>query len=184
MEHGRKAGFPVFSVENPANFCAFSRTSPERGIQKSSIAGFERRGNQVRSDWVVFLQRLFSTFPNSWPGFGLLLFRLSLAVGLVWLGVAALSGEPSAQISLAMHVLSIAGAVFLAVGLWTPVAGALVALDQVSIAALLYPREPAQSWIHLFLAVLSISIAMLGPGAWSIDARLFGRKRFRIEPKG
>ena len=30
----------------------------------------------------------------------------------------------------------------------------------------------------MFLAVLTAGVAMLGPGAWSIDARLFGRKRF------
>ena len=33
---------------------------------------------------------------------------------------------------------------------------------------------------HLLLAVLAISLAMLGPGAWSVDAYLFGRKRFDI----
>ena len=32
-----------------------------------------------------------------------------------------------------------------------------------------------------FLAVLALSIAMLGPGAWSVDARLFGRKRFDLD---
>jgi hypothetical protein len=26
-------------------------------------------------------------------------------------------------------------------------------------------------------AALGISLAMLGPGAWSLDARIFGRKR-------
>jgi hypothetical protein len=35
--------------------------------------------------------------------------------------------------------------------------------------------------MHVFLAVLSVSVAMLGPGAWSVDARLFGRKRFDID---
>jgi putative oxidoreductase len=27
---------------------------------------------------------------------------------------------------------------------------------------------------------LGAALAMLGPGAWSVDARLFGRKRIRI----
>jgi uncharacterized membrane protein YphA (DoxX/SURF4 family) len=36
-------------------------------------------------------------------------------------------------------------------------------------------------WMHIFVAVLCISLAMLGPGVWSIDARLFGRKRFDID---
>jgi uncharacterized membrane protein YphA (DoxX/SURF4 family) len=33
---------------------------------------------------------------------------------------------------------------------------------------------------HLLLGALSAGLAMLGPGAWSIDARLFGRKRIEI----
>jgi hypothetical protein len=35
--------------------------------------------------------------------------------------------------------------------------------------------------IHILLAVLAISMAMLGSGSWSIDACLFGRKRFVID---
>ena len=35
-------------------------------------------------------------------------------------------------------------------------------------------------WMPLALAVLGASLAMIGPGAWSLDARLFGRKQ--IEP--
>jgi hypothetical protein len=30
----------------------------------------------------------------------------------------------------------------------------------------------------LGLAVLGASLAMIGPGAWSFDARIFGRKQF------
>ena len=33
---------------------------------------------------------------------------------------------------------------------------------------------------HLLLAILGISLAMLGPGAWSIDALIFGRKRITV----
>jgi uncharacterized membrane protein YphA (DoxX/SURF4 family) len=35
-------------------------------------------------------------------------------------------------------------------------------------------------WSRLVLAALSLSLAMLGPGAWSLDARRFGRKVFEI----
>jgi putative oxidoreductase len=40
--------------------------------------------------------------------------------------------------------------------------------------------RPVASEVHLLLAVLAFSLAMLGPGAWSIDAGLFGRKRIAI----
>ena len=60
--------------------------------------------------------------------------------------------------------------------------GGLVALDEAWKALSLHrPPQPVLRWIHIFLAVLAVSVAMLGPGAWSIDARLFGRKRFDID---
>jgi uncharacterized membrane protein YphA (DoxX/SURF4 family) len=31
--------------------------------------------------------------------------------------------------------------------------------------------------MDLVLAILGLSLAMIGPGAWSVDARLFGRKQ-------
>ena len=70
---------------------------------------------------------------------------------------------------------------FLLIGLWTPVMGSLVAIDEVWVA-LLHPAPLQEhTWIHIFLAILTGSVVMLGPGAWSIDARLFGRKRFDID---
>jgi hypothetical protein len=34
----------------------------------------------------------------------------------------------------------------------------------------------------ILLAALAASLAMLGPGVWSIDARLFGRRRIDFQP--
>ncbi len=58
--------------------------------------------------------------------------------------------------------------------------GTLAALDEVWTAKSLYSSQLQHAWIHIFLAILAVSLTMLGPGAWSIDARLFGRKRFDI----
>ena len=58
--------------------------------------------------------------------------------------------------------------------------GALIAIDELWIAFSLNSSQPDSLLIHIFLAVLTAGIAMLGPGAWSIDARLFGRKRFKM----
>ena len=57
---------------------------------------------------------------------------------------------------------------------------ALIALNEVSIAFSLLSFQRDDKWIHIFLAILAAGIAMLGPGAWSIDARLFGRRRVDI----
>jgi uncharacterized membrane protein YphA (DoxX/SURF4 family) len=60
--------------------------------------------------------------------------------------------------------------------------GGLVALVETWKVLSVFSRPPEETpLIHIFLAVLSVSVALLGPGAWSIDARLFGRKRFVID---
>lgn len=136
--------------------------------------------NSIALNWDLLVQRLFSAFPDSWPGVGLLFFRLCLSVALIYFGAPGLT-NPSDQIAFARALIAAAGAIFLLVGLWTPVLGTLIALEEVWGASSLYSRSRDNMWMHIFLAVLCISLAMLGPGVWSIDARLFGRKRFDID---
>jgi putative oxidoreductase len=126
----------------------------------------------------TFLQRLFSTFPNSWPGFGLLLLRACLGSALIYFAIGV-AGKPQDSATLAPYLIAAVSGIFLLAGLWTPVMGTVVALDEVWIAM----RSPSRddTWLHIFLAVLSVSLAMLGPGAWSIDARLFGRTRIDFD---
>lgn len=126
------------------------------------------------------LQRLFSTFPNSWPGFGLLLLRLGVGSALIYLGVSRVLGPPEASATVVRDSIAAVAGLFLIAGLWTPAVGAVVALDEAWIAFSLDSSQPDSRLIHIFLAVLTAGLAMLGPGAWSIDARLFGRKRFKI----
>jgi len=65
-------------------------------------------------------------------------------------------------------------------GLWTPLVGAVVAIDELWIAWSQHLTRPDAQWTHVLVAVISVAVAMLGPGAWSVDAYLFGRKRFDI----
>jgi len=148
---------------------------------KPSIRGFERRSDLNTIDLGLALQRLFSTFPNSWPGLGLLLLRSCLGIALIYFGIAGFMAEPSGPVTFAQNLLATAGGIFLFSGLWTPVIAGLVALEELWKVLGLH-RPPGESaLIHIVLAVLAVSLAMLGPGAWSIDARLFGRKRFDID---
>lgn len=78
-----------------------------------------------------------------------------------------------------LQLVAAAAAVFLLVGLWTPLAGVLTAMAELSIAF----SHPADPWWHILLGALGATLAMLGPGAWSMDARLFGRKRIVIPPR-
>jgi putative oxidoreductase len=74
------------------------------------------------------------------------------------------------------QLVAAAGAILLLIGLWTPVAGALMGAAELWLAVM-YAADP---WVHILLAALGAALAMLGPGAWSVDARLFGRKRIQI----
>ena len=95
---------------------------------------------------------------------------------MTYFGAAILAGQRAAAISIAPHVVGAVLGIFFILGLWTPVVATLAALDQIWIA---FAFSSSQSvWIHTLLAVMCASLAMLGPGAWSIDARLFGRRRF------
>jgi CheY-like chemotaxis protein/uncharacterized membrane protein YphA (DoxX/SURF4 family) len=131
----------------------------------------------VRLGWDGLLQRLFSTFPDRWPGFGLLLLRLGLGLRVIYVEILNLSGKSSEPTGLAQSLIALVGSIFLLAGLWTPIVGTLLALDEVWIAVSVSLSNQADIVIPVFLAVLCTSVAMLGPGAWSVDARLFGRRR-------
>ncbi len=83
-----------------------------------------------------------------------------------------MTAEPHFELA-AVQVLGAADGALLLAGLWTPIVGALAAIVEAWIAF----SHPDHPWIPIMLAVLGASLAMIGPGAWSIDARLFGRKQ-------
>jgi uncharacterized membrane protein YphA (DoxX/SURF4 family) len=89
-------------------------------------------------------------------------------------GITALMG--TAQPSATLLIMAAIAGVFLLIGLWTPIAGALMAATQFWIA--LRGTDHLRSTI--LLASLGIALAILGPGALSIDALLYGRKRLDI----
>jgi uncharacterized membrane protein YphA (DoxX/SURF4 family) len=109
-----------------------------------------------------------------------LLLRGGLAVPLVYFGFAGMPGGLGQSLGGALRLVAAAGGFLLFIGLWTPVAGMVVAIDELwSAFSLQFPHQDDQ-WLHVVLAVLAAGVAMLGPGAWSVDSHLFGRKRFEI----
>jgi hypothetical protein len=122
----------------------------ERGEAKDGFLGC--RDPSQCSYHYSGMQRLFSTFPSGWPGFGLLLLRLGVGIALISFGISgffAATGEPGA---IARVSVEAAGAILLILGLWTPVAGASIALDELWIALSLYSSPSRGHWNLVFLA--------------------------------
>ena len=118
------------------------------------------------------MRRLYSTFAGGWPGIGLLLMRLVVGAVLLWYAGPRLWSDPPLHTIVACALLAVAGLLLIA-GLWTPVAGAVVAV--VAISEIFTTGEPPVG--RLLAATIAGALAMLGPGRLSIDARLFGWKR-------
>jgi len=120
------------------------------------------------------LQRLYSTFARGWPGMGLLCLRLIAAITAFHYAVAGLASEPT----FLRTVIEGSAGLLLCAGLWTPIAGGALAV----IAFWSAFSGGGDPWGQILLAAVGAALAMLGPGAWSADARLFGRKRLLREP--
>jgi uncharacterized membrane protein YphA (DoxX/SURF4 family) len=121
------------------------------------------------------LQRLFSTFANGWPGKGLLLLRWLTGAALIHYGISDLH-EAHQLATIAPQIIEAGAGILLLVGLWTPLVGTVIAIVEVW---MVFSRA-GDPWIAIMLATLGAALAMIGPGAWSLDARLFGRKHIEI----
>jgi uncharacterized membrane protein YphA (DoxX/SURF4 family) len=104
--------------------------------------------------------------------------RLVVGLALVSSAGSALLSSPAIPMTL-VSVLQAAAAILLIIGLFTPIVGTLVALIE-SCRLLIFP---ADRLVYLLVATFGAALAMLGPGLWSVDARLFGWKRIEPTPR-
>jgi uncharacterized membrane protein YphA (DoxX/SURF4 family) len=101
--------------------------------------------------------------------------RVVLGIALIARNLTKLWGGPPMLLTV-LSVLLIGAGLLLLAGLWTPIAGTLVAAIEVWKIFLL----PEDLWVYILLGTLGAALAMLGPGAWSVDAHLYGWKRIEL----
>lgn len=139
------------------------------------------------------MQKHYSNFPGGMPGIGLLILRVSTGVATALYGgilIAYLERTATGQFSyfsnLVLGLLLVAGSIFLILGLLMPFVLTVLAASELGVVAvrlMIADQMPGDKfgWILLFLLVsITIAIFFVGPGAYSIDARLYGRRRIFI----
>ena len=130
-------------------------------------------GNAGQST-VPSLQRLFSTFPAGLPGLALLLLRVSVAAA-AFQNSCGYDSHRSPWVLFGMALLALA----LCTGFLTPIVALLaVGAQLMKISGVFHSGAPCVVTI-----LVTLALAMLGPGAYSIDARRFGRRILVLPPR-
>jgi hypothetical protein len=117
------------------------------------------------------VQRLFSMFPTGLPGAALLLMRIVVAGILL---VSTLSSESVQNISPWKALLLAVTGILLCLGALTPLASAISIVVEAMYWSGCDGLKSANLALHM---LVSVAVFILGPGAYSIDAKMFGRRR-------
>lgn len=131
------------------------------------------------------LQRSFSTFPDRWPGAGLLLLRATVGATLIIQGLVSVAGWSNQTIGArVVGLLAAACAVLLLAGFLTLLTVAIIGSGIVAVALSWLPM-PTPNLLDcglatFFVVIMASAIGLLGPGAFSVDARVFGHRKIII----
>ena len=128
--------------------------------------------------------RLFGAFPAGWQGAGLLLLRTVVGVTAAFEGGALVQERSAAPLAWVVCLVLAGAGLAMVIGTFTPISSALVVilngLQAVHSLGLptseFFENKPA----IFFVVIMSITAMLLGPGAFSLDARMFGRREIVI----
>ncbi len=128
---------------------------------------------------------LFFTFPDGKPGVGLFLLRAAVGVTAILQGRGYLAGRGTPTLWMwAMALLAMMSGALLLIGLLTKTASLLAMLESAGIALSWLPAPPFGLFDSkpstIFVSIMAAAIMLVGPGAFSLDARLFGRREIII----
>lgn len=139
------------------------------------------------------MQKHYSTFPGGKLGVGLLILRTTVGIATAFFGgilISRLGAFAASQVLYLLHLvlglMLISGSIFLILGLVTPsvsitVAGCQLISAFIRLTAADPPQGKRFGWIApLLLAAITIAFFFAGPGGYSIDARIYGRRRILI----
>lgn len=145
--------------------------SPKRGTARYQPVGYATPG---RWSTLTTVQRLFFMFPTGLPGLALLLLRTSVAIALLVENYGHRQDLPG-WIETAAALISVA----LTAGYLTPIVAAISLIFHGLIWSGLGAGNVAVAGI---VALNAIALALLGPGAYSVDSYRFGRRVVVLPP--
>ena len=131
------------------------------------------------------LLQMFSTFPDAWPGAGLLLLRAAAGAALIVQGTAYLGNRYDQELPfLGIALLTTVVGALLLIGCLTRFAAVVAAVASIGSIFSWLPGLNVGLFENRMTATLAAAIAAavvcLGPGAFSVDARLLGRREVII----
>ncbi|MBY0493288.1 MAG: hypothetical protein K2Y23_03640 [Cyanobacteria bacterium] len=136
------------------------------------------------------MRRFYCGFPSGRAGYGLLILRVGLGLHLIASAVDAATSATSSRS--VMETTAVASTQLLAgvsslLGVLTPIGQSLAALAEIvrlgDSPVVVMSAMHGAGWLPGATLVTAIGLAMLGPGAYSVDARFFGRRSITIRPK-
>ena len=117
-------------------------------------------------------------------GISLLLLRAVLGLAVVTEGAFYVIGPNSTAAAWLAGLLAISMGILLIIGFLTPIACMLAGLAGIGLALSLLPAPASNLWNSKIAVIFGLAILEailgLGPGAFSVDARVFGRREIII----